>query len=74
VRVAELWGAVARERLQTDIQFQPEISIRKVGETRFHPIASGSSIMDYASNLRDPKTRLDFDVRISWQMPKPTQM
>jgi hypothetical protein len=70
--LAELWGALARERLKTDIQFRPEISLRKPGETDFRPIDPGTFIMDYRSNLRDPKgTKLDFDVRIYWHTPKP---
>jgi hypothetical protein len=69
--MVELWQAAAPERLRTDIHFEQEITIRKLGEASFHKLDAN---MIAPPAYKDPNTRLDFDLRITWQMPGPTQM
>jgi hypothetical protein len=73
--LVQVWSAVSRESLRTDIYFEPDILIRKPGEPGFHSFDSRTPLEDYARNLKDPEGRkLDFDVRISWHTPRPTPM
>jgi hypothetical protein len=69
--MGELWQAMARERLRTDIRFEPEIMIRKTGEAGFHELDRD---MKAPPTFKDPNTLLDFDVRVTWQTPRPAQI
>ena len=63
----EIMKAIAQ---QTDLPFELQLAARTNGTTDFEPIEHLPTVFYNAMNFRQAEEHKDFDVRVSWRVPK----
>jgi hypothetical protein len=67
-----LMEAMQATVVNTDLRYEPQVTIHKPGMSDFQPLDVPLQMYFYTIRPRDPlTTHLDFDVRVVWRLPQP---